>query len=135
MKLATLACLSALCLTASLAYAAPGESAAKSESTTQSPAAPAGAPGRGEPAAARGDGKDTAKGEASKADAGKGERQASGRDRRRPSYAACNRASHQRGYRGGRRRRFLIRCRLGYERPRAQQHQTPAAPANPVRKP
>jgi hypothetical protein len=140
MKLATLACLSALCLNAALAHAAPGEPAAKSESTTQSPAAQTGVPGRGEPAAARGDGKETSKGEAarseaSKGEVGKGERQASGRDRRRPSYAACNRASHQRGYRGGRRRRFLIRCRLGYERPRAQQHQTPAAPANPVRKP
>lgn len=133
MKLATLACLSALCLNAALAHAAPGEPVAKPESTSQSPAPQAGAPGRSE-------GKDAARGEvarseAAKGEVGKGERQASGRDRRRPSYAACNRASHQRGYRGGRRRRFLIRCRLGYERPRAQQHQTPAAPANPVRKP
>ncbi|MFH6782606.1 MULTISPECIES: hypothetical protein [Methylobacterium] len=36
--------------------------------------------------------------------------------RRRPSYAACNRASQRRGLHGGARRRFLIRCRLGYER-------------------
>ncbi len=41
-------------------------------------------------------------------------------ERRRRSYAACNRASHQRGLRGGKRRRFLIRCRLGFERPRQQ---------------
>ncbi len=46
---------------------------------------------------------------------------ARGSDRRRPSYAACNRASHQRGLRGGKRRRFLIRCKLGYDRPRTQQ--------------
>lgn len=39
-------------------------------------------------------------------------------ERRRRSYASCNRASHQRGLHGGKRRRFLIRCRLGYERPR-----------------
>lgn len=36
--------------------------------------------------------------------------------RRRPSYAACNRASQRRNLHGGARRRFLIRCRLGYER-------------------
>lgn len=36
--------------------------------------------------------------------------------RRRPSYAACNRASQRRSLKGGARRRFLIRCRLGYER-------------------
>ncbi|AWN47330.1 serine/threonine protein kinase [Methylobacterium terrae] len=36
--------------------------------------------------------------------------------RRRPSYAACNRASQRRSLHGGARRRFLIRCRLGYER-------------------
>ena len=37
-------------------------------------------------------------------------------DRRRRSYASCNRLSHARGLRGGVRRRFLIRCKLGYER-------------------
>ncbi|MCI9879454.1 MULTISPECIES: hypothetical protein [Methylobacterium] len=42
---------------------------------------------------------------------------------RRPSYAACNRMSHARGLRGGARRRFLIRCKLGYDRPRAGQPQ------------
>ncbi|KTS51348.1 serine/threonine protein kinase, partial [Methylobacterium indicum] len=36
--------------------------------------------------------------------------------RRRPTYAACNRASQRRSLKGGARRRFLIRCRLGYER-------------------
>ncbi|WP_264046809.1 hypothetical protein [Methylobacterium flocculans] len=45
---------------------------------------------------------------------------------RRPSYAACNRISHARGLRGGPRRRFLVRCKLGYDRPRAGQPQ--AAP-------
>ena len=47
-------------------------------------------------------------------------------DKRRRSYAACNRASHARALQGGRRRRFLIRCKLGYERPR-----TPAAAQQP----
>ncbi|ACA20632.1 hypothetical protein M446_6368 [Methylobacterium sp. 4-46] len=36
--------------------------------------------------------------------------------KRRISYAACNRAALRRNLRGGARRRFLIRCRLGYER-------------------
>ncbi len=40
----------------------------------------------------------------------------SGERRRRMSYAACNRESHRRNLYGGPRRRFLIRCRLGYER-------------------
>lgn len=39
-----------------------------------------------------------------------------GERRRRTSYAACNRESHRRNLYGGARRRFLIRCRLGYER-------------------
>lgn len=52
-------------------------------------------------------------------------------DKRRRSYAACNRASHSRALRGGKRRRFLIRCKLGYERPRTQPgvQQSPPAPA------
>ncbi|WP_418291996.1 hypothetical protein [Methylobacterium durans] len=61
--------------------------------------------------------------------------------RRRNSYAACNRVSNQRGLRGGPRRRFLIRCRLGYERtrpaqtaPAPQQQPAPAAPP-PARRP
>lgn len=42
--------------------------------------------------------------------------------RRRPSYASCNRESHRRKLFGGARRRFLVRCRLGYEkRPFTQQ--------------
>lgn len=49
--------------------------------------------------------------------------------RRRTSYATCNRQSHNRGLRGGARRRFLVRCKLGYERPRAAPAQAPAAPA------
>ncbi|MCJ2011684.1 hypothetical protein [Methylobacterium sp. J-076] len=136
MKLATLACLAALCMTAPLpVLAAPGEPAA-AEQTHREPAAapqkPAAA--KPEPASARGE---------PKADAARAERPGAapvvvvGRDRRRRSYAACNRASHQRGLRGGKRRRFLIRCRLGYERTRTPQHQTPAAPPAqaPVRKP
>jgi hypothetical protein len=47
---------------------------------------------------------------------------------RRRSYASCNRQSQARGLRGGVRRRFLIRCRLGYERPRAA---PPASAQNP----
>lgn len=50
-----------------------------------------------------------------------------GSDKRRRSYAACNRASHARGLRGGKRRRFLIRCKLGYERPRSSSTVQPAA--------
>ncbi|MHC2001287.1 hypothetical protein ACYQR9_12670 [Methylobacterium sp. CM6241] len=42
--------------------------------------------------------------------------QARAGERRRRSYASCNRLSHARGLRGGVRRRFLIRCKLGYER-------------------
>ncbi|WP_375462829.1 hypothetical protein [uncultured Methylobacterium sp.] len=51
-------------------------------------------------------------------------------ERRRGSYAFCNRESHKRSLSGGRRRRFLIRCKLGYERKRAPQALQPAqAPA------
>ncbi|WP_043749910.1 hypothetical protein [Methylobacterium nodulans] len=39
-----------------------------------------------------------------------------GRAKRRITYAACNRAALRRNLKGGARRRFLIRCRLGYER-------------------
>jgi hypothetical protein len=49
--------------------------------------------------------------------------------RRRTSYAACNRQSTNRGLRGGARRRFLVRCKLGYERPRAVPAQPQTAPA------
>lgn len=125
MKLATLACLAALCLTAPLAEAAPGD----------------GAPAPQKPAATKAE---APKGEAAKAEtpATRAEPRPAGapvvgRDKRRRSYAACNRASHQRGYRGGKRRRFLIRCRLGYERTRhpQQQQQVPAAAPAPIRKP
>jgi hypothetical protein len=143
MKLATLACLSALCLHAGLANAAPGDPATGEPARTEQGApAPKSPPARSEAPPARGeartDAKSDAKAEArneARAEAARGEKPgATGRERRRPSYAACNRASHQRGYHGGRRRRFLIRCRLGYERPRAAQHQGPASAA-PVRKP
>ncbi|TXN66166.1 hypothetical protein FV228_15070, partial [Methylobacterium sp. WL18] len=57
-------------------------------------------------------------------------------ERRRRSYAACNRASHQRALRGGKRRRFLIRCRLGYERTHGQPaQQNPGQLLQPGRKP
>ncbi|TFZ55524.1 serine/threonine protein kinase [Methylorubrum sp. Q1] len=48
--------------------------------------------------------------------------------RRRISYAACNRESHRRRLSGGVRRRFLVRCRLGYER-------RPASQPAPARRP
>lgn len=48
--------------------------------------------------------------------------------RRRISYAACNRESHRRRLSGGARRRFLVRCRLGYER-------RPASQPAPARRP
>ncbi|MFD1352603.1 serine/threonine protein kinase, partial [Methylorubrum suomiense] len=51
-----------------------------------------------------------------------------GERRRRTSYAACNRESHRRNLYGGARRRFLIRCRLGYER-------RPGPAAGPARRP
>lgn len=55
-----------------------------------------------------------------------------GAERRRRTYASCNRLSQARGLRGGVRRRFLIRCKLGYERPKPVQ---PAQPQPPARQP
>ncbi|MFD1302909.1 hypothetical protein [Methylobacterium marchantiae] len=49
-------------------------------------------------------------------------------DRRRRSYASCNRLSHARNLRGGVRRRFLIRCKLGYERPKPGQNPAQQSP-------
>lgn len=49
-------------------------------------------------------------------------------ERRRPSYASCNREAHRRNLHGGARRRYLIRCKLGYDRPR----QPPAGPLQPA---
>lgn len=51
-----------------------------------------------------------------------------GERRRRTSYARCNRTAHERGLRGGVRRRFMIRCRLGYEKPRQPSQTQQAAP-------
>jgi hypothetical protein len=126
MKLAMLACLAALCLAGPIAQAAPGETSkaavgAKPASGARpvEAATPHTAVGPGEAAAPARQGTSARV------------------ERRRRSYAACNRASHQRGLRGGKRRRFLIRCRLGYERTRGQAGQ-PAAigqPAQPGRKP
>lgn len=134
MKLASLACLAALCLTAPLAHAAPGEPAVAEQTRKEA------VPASQRPAPVKADGaakENAAKGETAAAHAERtgGASTASGRERRRRSYAACNRASHQRGLRGGKRRRFLIRCRLGYERTRTPQHQAPAPAPAPARKP
>ncbi|GJE11162.1 MULTISPECIES: hypothetical protein [Methylobacterium] len=118
MKLAMLACLAALCLTGPIAHAAPGE-APKSTAPVH-PAAPTEA-AKSQPSAAPGDAASPAQTAPRPASSGRAER-------RRRSYAACNRASHQRGLRGGKRRRFLIRCRLGYERTRGQAGQPAAGP-------
>lgn len=126
MKLAMLACLAALCLTGPIAHAAPGETtrAAPTANGTHPPETatphPAPAPATG----------------AAPAQAAPRTANSARAERRRRSYAACNRASHQRGLRGGKRRRFLIRCRLGYERTRIPGGQpAAAAPAQPGRKP
>lgn len=127
MKLAMLACLAALCLAGTTAHAASGEAAKPApaangthpvETSPQHPAATPGAAATPAQAAPR---------PSTNARA----------ERRRRSYAACNRASHQRGLRGGKRRRFLIRCRLGYERTRLPVGQPAAVgqPAQPGRKP
>lgn len=134
MKLASLACLAALCLTAPLAHAAPGEPATAEQTRKEA------APASQKPAPVKADGaakESPAKAEAAAAHSERtaGAQATSGRERRRRSYAACNRASHQRGLRGGKRRRFLIRCRLGYERTRTPQHQAPAPAPAPARKP
>ncbi|MGH1572919.1 hypothetical protein ACRAWG_22360 [Methylobacterium sp. P31] len=118
MKLAMLACLAALCLTGPVALAAPGEQAKSAPPTGATPPAEAPRPAgsSAEPAAVT----------------QPAPRAGARAERRRRSYAACNRASHQRGLRGGKRRRFLIRCRLGYERTRIQPVQPSAAgPAGP----
>lgn len=122
MKLATLACLALLGLVGS---------------TVSSPAqAPGGKPAAGQPQAAA---PAPAKAPAAQpqpapaASVGRSGQAGTRAERRRRSYAACNRASHQRGLSGGRRRRFLIRCRLGYERPRQPPavQAAPPAPAQP----
>ena len=132
MKLAMLACLAALCLVGPIAHAAPGETSRPAagakpvETAAPHPATmphPATVPGETAPAQARAT--------------------SAWVERRGRSNAACNRASHQRGLRGGKRRRFLIRCRLGYERTRGQAAQSagqaggqPGQPtAQPGRKP
>jgi len=104
MKLAMLACLAALCLAGPIAHAAPGEAS--------KPAVPAHTAQPVETAAPHA--------AATPGEAGPRQSVSARAERRRRSYAACNRASHQRGLRGGKRRRFLIRCRLGYERTRGQ---------------
>ncbi|WP_233383829.1 hypothetical protein [Methylobacterium sp. C25] len=63
-----------------------------------------------------------------------------GAEKRRRSYASCNRESHNRSLRGGARRRFLIRCKLGYERRRPGQAPTgqaaqPQTPPQPMARP
>ncbi|WP_267354154.1 MULTISPECIES: hypothetical protein [unclassified Methylobacterium] len=122
MKLAMLACLAALCLVGPIAHAAPGEASKPAAGTklveTATPHSatmphPATAPAEAAPAQAR-------PGTSARV------------ERRRRSYAACNRASHQRGLRGGKRRRFLIRCRLGYERTRGQAGPSAGQSAGPA---
>jgi hypothetical protein len=128
MKLAMLACLAALCLTGPIAHAAPSE-----------PAKPALPAGNSRPTEAASPHPAGSAGEAAASSPQAGPRPATSAraERRRRSYAACNRASHQRGLRGGKRRRFLIRCRLGYERTRVQPAQPSAAgqPVPPARRP
>ncbi|PIU13271.1 MAG: hypothetical protein COT28_12020, partial [Methylobacterium sp. CG08_land_8_20_14_0_20_71_15] len=55
--------------------------------------------------------------------------------RRRSGYARCNRLSHERGLRGGARRRFLIRCRLGYVRNKPGQAATQPPQVQPQGQP
>ena len=104
MKLATLACLTVLSLVGSAAAAQPTPQPAAAT------AAPAPARAAPPPAAAAQPAAPSA--------ARSGAAPRAGERRRRNSYAYCNRNSQQRGLRGGARRRFLIRCRLGYERNR-----------------
>ncbi|MGU3536989.1 hypothetical protein [Methylobacterium sp. A54F] len=125
MKLAMLACLAGLSALGWAGGHAPAQAAqptpqAQTQPATQPSAQPAGQP------AARPPAQPSARPGAAAAAPG-----VRGSDRRRRSYAACNRASHTRALRGGARRRFLIRCRLGYERPRtpAPQQAAPQPPA------
>ncbi|SFV08649.1 hypothetical protein SAMN02799631_04746 [Methylobacterium sp. 174MFSha1.1] len=120
---------------------APAQTAPATPAPTPAPAATPAAPSvsppgpaarpDGKPAAARPEGRHQdgraapAEGSAPAARPAASERAATPR-RRRPSYAACNRASQRRSLKGGARRRFLIRCRLGYER--IQPGQQPARP-------
>lgn len=151
MKLATLACLAVanligigLVAPGSAAPTPPPASSAAQNPAAQSPAAqspaaqsPADAGTRAAPAepvreAPRKPAPPAAEPQATQRGAAPATR---GSDRRRRTYAACNRASHQRNLQGGRRRRFLIRCRLGYERPRLPSVQQPAAPPQPAANP
>ncbi|WP_299657510.1 serine/threonine protein kinase [Methylobacterium sp.] len=92
----------------------PSQALPQPQSQTPQQAAPAAQP-QGQPA------RPAAPGQASGTAGGRGSAQV-GRNRR-PSFAACNRISHARGLRGGARRRFLVRCKLGYDRPRPAQPQ------------
>lgn len=89
------------------------------------PAAPGGAPSpaQGQPQ------KPAPAKPAPAADAPQGQRAAE--RKRRMSYARCNRLSHEKNLRGGARRRFMIRCRLGYEKPRQPPAPPAALPAQP----
>ncbi|MGX7707124.1 hypothetical protein [Methylobacterium sp. Gmos1] len=110
---------------------APSPGAAPAGAVT-SPAGPAARPD-GKPAPVRTEGRQPdgraapADGNAPAARPAAPERAATPR-RRRPSYAACNRASQRRSLKGGARRRFLIRCRLGYERIQPGQQPARAKP-------
>jgi hypothetical protein len=141
MKLATLACLAALCLVGPAAYAAPGEAAKPAAPANPAPPATAPKPAQPAPAAEAPQPAPTPVApspapSAAQPQAGPRPASSARAERRRRSYAACNRASHQRGLRGGKRRRFLIRCRLGYERTHGQPALPSAGqPVQPGRKP
>ncbi|MCJ2119758.1 hypothetical protein MKK65_24850 [Methylobacterium sp. J-001] len=136
MKLATLACLAALCLVGPAAHAAPGEAAKPAAPASAAPPANAAKPAQPVPAADAPQPAATPAPSAAQPQTAPRPASSGRAERRRRSYAACNRASHQRGLRGGRRRRFLIRCRLGYERTHGQAAQPGAAqPVQPGRKP
>jgi hypothetical protein len=90
------------------------------QTQTQPPGQPQTPPAATQPAA-QGPARAPGTGQVSGTSGGRGAAQ-TGRSRR-PSYAACNRMSHARGLRGGARRRFLVRCKLGYDRPRTGQPQ------------
>jgi predicted lipid-binding transport protein (Tim44 family) len=109
MRPVALACLGLLGLAAAALPQAP--SRAQAPATPPTATAPA-APAASTPAPPHAE---TTQAAPAKAD-GKGDGRGAGRAKRRISYAACNRAAQRRNLKGGARRRFLIRCRLGYER-------------------
>jgi hypothetical protein len=118
----------ALAQTTSAPTPAPAAPAAPATTPAGTPARPDGKPAAGRSEGRQQDGRAApADGNAPAARPAAPERAAAPR-RRRPSYAACNRASQRRSLKGGARRRFLIRCRLGYERIQPGQQPARAKP-------